>query len=140
MSLGNNLANAAFHKAANAEQQSFKNGMMPLLGSKRFVKMKTIYAHDMTQRVLMLIPLLFLVLPYYMMTYKFEEAGMDETLQSVLSIIGFIYVVAVFLIYVFDLDAVECYLLGYKKSNYYLATKEAKRDIPRSEGLIGEYK
>lgn len=140
MSLGNDLARSAFHKAASVEQESFKKGMMPLLGSKMVIKMKTIYAHDMTMRVVYLLPLLFFVLPYYMMIDKFNEMEMDETLKSVLNMVGFLYVVAVFLIYSLDLDAVECYLFGYKKSNYYLATKEAKRDIPRSEGLIGEYK
>lgn len=140
MSLGNDLARSAFHKAANAEQKSFKNGMMPLLGSRRIVKIKTIYAHDMMQRVLYLIPLLLLWCPYFMMTNKWNEVEMNETVKSILNLIGVIYVIAVTLIYFFDLDTAECYLLGYKKSNYYLATREAKRDIPRSEGLIGEYK
>ena len=140
MSLGNQLANAAFHKAADVEQQKFKSGMMPLLGSKRLVKLKTIYAHDMTFRLLYLGLVFLMWSPYLMMQNNFKKVEMDETLESIFLGIGLIYALSATLLYFMDLDTAECYLSGYKKSHYYLATKEAKRDIPRSEGLIGEYK
>lgn len=134
------LANFIFHKAADVEQQQFKGGMMPLLGSKRLVKLKTIYAHDMQYRVLQLVLLGAILLPYFMMDTNIKKMELNPAIKEFLPFVGLIYFVTVALIYALDLDTAECYLCGYKKSHYYLATKEAKRDIPRNEGLIGEYK
>ncbi len=67
----------------------------------------------------------------------YAQNGFIRLLLMFLSIVYFV----ISIIQVkFDLDVVECFLSGYKKSSYYLATKEEFGNLARDEGLMGEYK
>ena len=129
-----------FHGAAAAGKESYRNGMMPLLGSKLMYNCKVKHAHSMMYKLMVYGSIIFGL--FYAPILIFAQATQTESvLAAKLALqVFFPYIIAGLFICIFDLDTLECCLRGYKKSSYYLATKLGIKEISRDEGLIGEFK
>lgn len=138
------LANQAFYASAKLEKNHFNKGIGPIIGSKRWISLKTKHNADMGYRVVLLI-LFFIVMSPVFWCKNFrpdETAGYFEqsVLPIILTVAGMVYMITVFMIYALDLDATECYFRGYRKSSYKLASGVRKKDLKRNKGLVGEFK
>ena len=143
------LFNEVFHGLAQKGRENYKTGIMSLLSSNLIYNIKVKYAHKMIQKFA-IYGLIFFVIIYLPILLCSEY--MDVCLQSqaenfifsiglgIVEVAVVIYIICGLLIVIFDLDTVESYLKGYKKSSYYLATTEERNAIIGNEGLIGEYK
>lgn len=138
------LANRVFYAAANSEKDRFNKGIGPIIGSKRLISLKTRHNADKTYRGIILVLYIFAIIPV-LMASKYrpaETAGYFEyeVLPSILNLLSIVYLLGLFMIYGLDLDATECYFLGFNKSTYALASGIKKKDLKENKGLVGEYK
>lgn len=143
------LFNEVFHGLAQKGRENYKTGIMSLLSSNLMYNIKVKYAHNMFIKFA-IYGLMFLVIMYFPLWVSSEYSNVYLQLETenillsigtgILDCVAYIYIISACLIVIFDLDTVESFLKGYKKSSYYHATTEERNAIIGNEGLIGEYK
>ena len=132
----NSFERMVYEKAKKKDQELYENGVLPLIGSKLVTKVRT--THDKILAISALMLIIICMAPMQMAAGSMANAS--PFWVTIISFIARIYAICLLAVFLIDLDTMECYLFGYKKSNYALATGVNKKSIPKDKGLIGEYK
>lgn len=137
-----NLAMAIYHKIAEWEKRLYEKSIMALIGSKKLFKVRVVHAHDVPRQAMELILFLLLFSPLYYLAQQIADGALvfSEAQLTMIKIVVQVYQYTLLAMYFFNWEVVETILFGYKKSSYYQATKERRRDIYKDAGLIGEFK
>lgn len=138
MSIERDIANAVSKKVEEAQRERFNNGIMPLLGSKWFVKSRKVKRSNGEQLIGFGLIMFLFMMPAACINLMNEVTG--GSMSGFLSIFMELYTICLTLYLIFDLDTVQCYCFGYKNSVYHLATGLDKSTVAHDQGLIGEFK
>lgn len=129
---------------AKKDKERFNASEQAVLMHPRHVERRQRQGYDVQSDLISFIPdiVLYAICAalMYLILSKAEEKQVPLVLVCIMLLIALLGFGALFAMYYFDLKAVECYFLGYKKSSYYLATKTKLKDIRKDKGLAGEFK
>lgn len=134
------LATQAGKAFSKLEKKLFEKSLGPLLGSKRLIKRYSRQNFDYTAQLFLFIGFLISAIPIFQLLNVLNKNTISTILQGILIVVAWTYLACVVLLWGGDLDAIECYLLGYDSSLYALASGVQKSILKHDKGLIGEYK
>lgn len=140
MSIKYDIAHAVSRKFEEKQIERYNKGVMPLLGSKWYVKNRKVKRSDGEKLLLFAGIMILFMLPAASINYLVSYTEASDLLVNFLIIFMRVYTVCLSLYLIFDLDTLQCYLFGYNNSVYYLATGLDKSTVAHDQGLIGEYK
>ena len=140
MSIKYDIAHSVSRKFEEKQIERYNKGVMPLLGSKWYVKNRKVKRSDGEKLLLFAGIMILFMLPAASINYLVSYTEASDLLVNFLIIFMRVYTVCLSLYLIFDLDTLQCYLFGYNNSVYHLATGLDKSTVAHDQGLIGEYK